>query len=143
MSIWYLQSMTPQEKARQLRPFIIKAAASLDDKDASEAVELYDKYPNDGSVLIQNGTRINWNGDLYRAAVDLWASEQNNPDNAPTLWEKVMYRKGIRVIPEVITAGLSFSQGERGWWGNDLYESLYDNNVNNPERWPQGWTLIS
>lgn len=143
MSIWHLPLRTPQEKARQLRPFIIKAAASLDDKDASEAVELYDKYPNDGSVLIQNGTRINWNGDLYRAAADLWASEQNNPDNAPTLWEKVMYRNGIRIIPEVITAGLAFSQGERGWWGNDLYESLYNNNVNNPERWPQGWTLIS
>ena len=135
--------MKPQERARQLRPFVIKAAASLDDKDASEAVELYGNYPNDGSVLVQNGTRINWHGDLYRAAVDLWGSEQNDPDHAPTLWEKIMYRNGIRIIPEVITVGLAFSQGEKGWWGDDLYESLYDNNVNNPERWPQGWTLIS
>lgn len=135
--------MTPQEKARQLRPFIIKAAASLDDKDASEAVELYDNYPDDGSVLIHNGTRINWHGDLYRAAVDLWGSEQNDPDHAPTLWEQIMYRKGIRIIPEVITVGLTFSRGERGWWGYDLYESLYDNNAQNPERWPQGWQLIS
>ena len=133
--------MITRQKARELRKMIEKAAASLPDKDASEAVELSRGFPNDGS-LIDAGTRINWRGQLYRAAVSLWATEQNDPDHAPTLWERVMYRRGIRIIPEVITAGLAFSQGERGWWGDDLYESLYDNNVNNPERWSQGWRLI-
>lgn len=134
--------MNPQEKARRLRPLIMKAAASLDDKDASNAVELYAEYPNDATVLIQNGSRINWKGTLYRAAVDLWASEENDPDNAPTLWEKVMYRDGIRIIPEVITAGLAFSLGEQGWWGDKLYESLINANVYTPEQYPTGWKLI-
>lgn len=134
--------MITRQKALKLREMIEKASASLDDKDASEAVELFERYPNDGS-LIQNGTRINWNGVLYRAASDLWATELNNPDNAPTLWEKVMYRDGIRIIPEVITAGLAFSLGEKGWWGDDLYESLMNANVYTPVQYPSGWRLIN
>lgn len=127
--------------ALKLRQMIEKAAVSLDDKDASEAVELTRNYPNDGS-LMSAGTRINWKGSLYRAAVDLWATEQNDPDNAPTLWEKVMYRDGIRIIPETITVTSAFSKGEQGWWGDALYESLYDNNVYTPAAWPAGWVLI-
>lgn len=134
--------MITRQKALKLREMIEKASASLDDKYASEAVELFERYPNDGS-LIQNGTRINWNGVLYRAASDLWATELNNPDNAPTLWEKVMYRDGIRIIPEVITAGLAFSLGEKGWWGDDLYESLMNANVYTPVQYPSGWRLIN
>ena len=124
--------------ALKLRQMIEKAAASLDDKDASEAVELTRNYPNDGS-LVSAGTRINWKGILYRAAVDLWATKQNDPDHAQVLWEKIMYRDGVRIIPEVITAGTAFSRGEIGWWGDVLYESLFDNNVQTPAAWPAGW----
>lgn len=47
------------EEARKLRPYVVKAAQSLDDKDASEAVALYDGMRYDGR-LITAGTRINW-----------------------------------------------------------------------------------
>lgn len=127
--------------ALKLRQIMEKAAAGLSDKDASEAVELSGRYPNDGS-LIAAGSRINWKGQLYRAAVDLWATEQNDPDHAPTLWEKVLYRDGIRIIPEVITAGLAFGLGERGWWGDDLYESLIPANVHTPAQHPAGWKKV-
>ena len=133
--------MISRQKARELRKMIEKAAASLPDKDASEAVELSRGFPNDGS-LVDAGTRINWRGALYRAAVSLWASEQNDPDHAPTLWERVLYRDGIRIIPEVITVGLAFSKDEIGWWGDDLYKSLYDNNVQTPAAWSAGWEEI-
>lgn len=46
------------EQARKLRPLMVKAAQSLDDKDASEAVALFDGMRYDGS-LISAGTRIN------------------------------------------------------------------------------------
>lgn len=36
--------MTPQERARALRPLLVKASASLDDADAMEAIELYDTW---------------------------------------------------------------------------------------------------
>lgn len=133
--------MISREKARKIRAMIEKAAESLTDKDASEAVELSRGYPNDGS-LMDAGTRINWKGELYRAAVNLWATEQNDPDHAPTLWDKVLYRDGIRIIPEVITAALAFSRDELGWWGDDLYKSLYDANVYTPAAWPAGWEKV-
>lgn len=127
--------------ALKLRAMIEKAAASLDDKDASEAVELSQSYPNNGS-LINAGTRINWHGALFRSTVDLWATEQNNPDNASNLWEKVMYRDGIRIIPEVITVTTAFAKGERGWWDDDIYESLLDANVYTPAQYPAGWVMV-
>lgn len=74
--------MTYIEQARKLRPMVVKAAQSLDDKDASEAVALFDGMRYDGS-LIKMGTRINWSGTLKQAAVDLWDTTENNPDNAP------------------------------------------------------------
>ena len=128
------------EHARKLRPLMVKAAQSLDDKDASEAVAMFDDMRYDGS-LIKAGTRINWNGTLKQAAVDLWDEERNNPDNAPTLWQNIAYREGIRIIPVTITAAQAFAKGEKGWWGDVLYVSLIDSNVYTPEQYPAGWAL--
>lgn len=126
-------------EARKLRPVIEAAAASLDDKTASTAPALFRILKQDGK-LISAGTRINWGGTLKRAAVDLWDTAENNPDNAPTLWETLAYKEGIRIIPDTITAGTAFSAGEQGWWGDDLYTSTIDNNVWTPDQYPAGWT---
>ena len=128
------------ERAYQLRPIIEQAIAGVDDKLASEGVELSPNYKEDGS-LVKSGTRINWHGVLKRAAVDLWATAENNPDNAPTLWEDIMYKDGIRIIPEVITVGTAFAKGELGWWKDKIYESLMDANVYTPEAYPAGWQV--
>lgn len=133
--------MTPQEKARTLRKYIEKAAGSLEDKDASVSPELFPRMKYDGS-LISYKTRINWNGKIKMAAQDLWDAEQNNPDNAPTLWNDIEYKDGIRIIPEIITADRAFSLGEKGWWGDSFYESLINANVYTPAQYPQGWTLV-
>lgn len=126
------------DRCRKLRPIIEKAAAALDDKDASQCAELYPQLTYSGA-LVKAGTRINWDGRIKRAAVDLWDTEQNNPENASTLWEDIAYRDGIRIIPEVITAGTAFSKDEKGYWGYDIYTSLIDNNVWNPEQYAAGW----
>jgi len=127
--------------ALKLRAMIEKAAVSLDDRDASEAVEMFPKMKYDGS-LIEYKTRINWNGVVKMAKTNLWDTVENNPDHAPDMWADIKYRDGIRFIPEIITSEEAFFLGEKGWWGDDLYESLFDANVNNPDRWPQGWKKI-
>ena len=134
--------MTYIEQARKLRPLMVKAAQSLDDKDASEAVELFGGMQYAGR-LISAGTRINWHGTLKQAAVDLWDEEQNNPDNAPTLWQDIAYRDGIRIIPAIITAGEAFAKGELGWWNDAVYESLIEANVYTPDAYPAGWSLVN
>lgn len=128
-------------EALYLRQIIEQASASLDDKTASEAPTLFPKLKIN-NALIKAGTRINWNGTVKRAAVDLWDTEANNPDNAPSLWEDILFKDGIRIIPETITAGTAFSMGEQGYWKDTLYESTLANNVWNPEQNPSGWKAV-
>lgn len=133
--------MITRERARQLRAVIETAAVSLDDKTASSGPELFPALTGSGE-LVAAGTRINWNGALKRAAVDIWDTAENTPDAAPSLWEDILYRDGVRIIPETITAGLAFAKDELGYWGDKLYKSLLDNNVWTPEAYPAGWELV-
>lgn len=134
--------MITVERARELRAMIEKAAgAGLDDKDGSAAVELYPVLKG-GGALVSAGTRINWKGSLKRAAVDLWDTAENTPEAAPTLWEDVLYKNGVRVIPATITVGLAFAKDELGYWGDDLYKSLVDANVYTPEQYAQNWERV-
>jgi hypothetical protein len=129
------------KRARSQRKAVLVAVPSLDDKVASTAAELFPKLREDDS-LIKAGTRINWNGVLKRAAVDLWDRPENNPDNAPALWEDLEYREGYRIIPDTITAGLAFAKDELGWREDVLYKSLIDANVWTPEAYPSGWEIV-
>lgn len=111
------------------------------DAQASMAVGAYPTLKVDSS-LIKVGTRINWNGAIKRAAVDLYDTAENNPYNAPSLWEDITYRDGYRIIPTTITVGTMFAKDECGWWGDVLYKSLIDANVYTPEAYPAGWAKV-
>ena len=113
---------------------------AVPDKDASGCVDLYPTLKQGGS-LIKAGTRINWNGWLKQATVDLWDTEENDPDHAPDLWVKILYKDGVRVIPDVITAAEAFDKDELGWWNGAIYKSLIAANVYTPDAYPQGWEL--
>ena len=128
-------------EARKFRKAMLNIAPTLDDAAASTAPEMFPRMKYNGS-LIPAKTRINWNGTLKLAAVDLWDREENNPDNAPNLWEDIAYRDGYRIIPEVITATLAFSKGEYGWWGDALYRSKVDGNAYTPAVYPDNWEVV-
>ena len=131
-----------REEAYRIRELIEQAAQSLPDREASEAPTLFPGLTHDGA-LIPAGARIHWNGALKRAAVDLWSIEENNPDNAPTMWEDIEYKAGYRIIPSTITVGTAFAKGECGWWGDVLHKSLLDANVYTPEQYPAGWEAMN
>lgn len=138
------------EKSRTLteseisRLFIVQNINTVitDDATASRAVEFHPTLKEDGS-LVAAGTRINWHGTLKRAAVDLWDTPENNPDNAPTLWADIQYRNGYRIIPKTITVTTAFSQGEYGWWGDVLYRSKVNANVYTPEQYAGNWEQVA
>ena len=127
-------------EAIYLRSVVEQAAISLDDKTASTAAPLFPRLKQNGE-LVKAGTRICWNGVVKKAAVDLWDTAENAPDNAKTLWADLDYKDGIRIIPETITVTTAFSKGERGWWNGILYTSLIDVNVYTPEQYAAGWEL--
>lgn len=132
--------MNHMEEARKFRRAMRNIAPTLDDAQASTVPQIFDGMKYDGSLLVA-GTRITWGGVVKKAAVDLWDTKDNNPDNAPTLWEDLPYRDGIRIIPEVITATLAFKEGELGWWGDTLYRSKVGGNVYNPAVYPDNWEV--
>lgn len=130
-----------RSEAIKLRALIEQAVVSLPDKEASEGATLFPRLKQDGS-LVKAGTRINWNGTIKRAAVDLWDTEGNDPINAPGLWENIWYKQGYRIIPETITAGTAFALDECGWWEDVLYKSKIPANVHTPTQYPQGWEVV-
>lgn len=128
-------------EAIYLRSIVEQAAISLDDKTASTAATLFPRLKQSGE-LIPAGTRINCNGVIKKAAVDLWDTEENSPDNAPALWEDIAYRDGYRIIPETITVTTAFALEECGWWNDTLYRSKQNANVYTPDQYAAGWEKI-
>lgn len=131
-----------RKEALRLRAIVEQAAASLDDQTASAGAALFPRLKQDGA-LVKAGTRINWNGTLKRAAVDLWDTPENNPDNAPNLWADIQYRNGYRIIPDTITVTTAFAEGEYGWWGDVLYKSKVGSNVYTPEQYAPNWEAVT
>lgn len=130
-----------RNEAIYLRSIVEQAVTSLEDQTASTAVTLFPRLKEEGA-LVKAGMRIRWQGQLKRAAVDLWDTRENNPDNAPGLWEDLAYKEGIRIIPAVITVTAAFSKSELGWWDGKLYRSKADANVHTPHQYPEGWEAI-
>jgi hypothetical protein len=129
------------EKARVQRELILKAMEILNDQDASRVPEFYTTLKYDGS-FVPNGARVNWNGVLKKAVVDIWDREENNPDNAPTLWVNIDYKDGVRIIPATITVSTMFAKDELGWWNDILYKSLVDANVYTPDQYAANWIVV-
>ena len=128
-------------QAMKLRAAMVTASESLDDKTASTAPEMFGKLKQSGA-LVKAGTRINWNGVVKKANVDLWDTAENSPDNAPDLWSDLAFHDGYRIIPTVFTAELAFSEGETGWWEQDgcYYTANANGTVWTPSEYPSAWT---
>ena len=80
--------MRPQEKARHLRPYIVKASASLSDNDALDAMELYDHWAPDTDYAM--GKRLQYDGKLWRVRQAHTSQAQYPPSiNTAALYEEV------------------------------------------------------
>ena len=81
-------------------------------------------------------------GVVYRAAADLWDTEENSPANAPDLWYKVMYREGYWILDGAIEATNAVGKNEICWVGDVKWRSLIENNVWLPADYPKGWEMV-
>lgn len=135
--------MTVIERAFYLRSVIEKVMAQQNDRTASEAPEFYPRL-DCSEKPVPAGTRINHRGKVLKAAVDLWDTAENSPENAPELWKELDFIDGIRIIPSVITVTDAFGLGEYGFWKEDgkIYKSLLSANVYTPKEYPKGWDEV-
>ena len=119
-----------------------RACGVMTDAQASTLVDMYPHFRADGS-LVKVTTRVGWGGKLYRAKVDLWATDANNPENAPDLWEEILYRDGYRVLVAPITASNPVQPNEKCWENDVLYECIYHTVcVYRPSEYAPAWRVV-
>lgn len=137
------EATRPLSADEVLRMAIRQQVNSLDIPEAT-ASRMADYYPEltGNGELVKAGARINWNGVLKQAAVDLWDTETNTPDAAPTLWADIAYKDGIRIAPETFTSTNAAAMDELMWFGEHIYRSGMAGNVYTPEQAPNAWELV-
>ena len=135
--------MTPQEKARQLRPLIEKAAVSLTDTDALDAVELFERWAVDTAYALD--VRVSYQNKLYKCVQAHTSQEGWEPPVVPALWTEVAKPGEIPVWKQPTGAQDAYMKGDQVWYPDvdtTVYESLSDNNVYSPEAYPAGWEVV-
>lgn len=133
--------MTLLELARKLRPYIEKAAISLSDEDALEAVNLFPNWKTGETYEVDQ--RVNHEGILYRCLQTHTSQDGWTPTAAPSLWAKVLI-PDENVIPEweQPDSTNAYKIGDRVMFEGQVYESIINNNVWSPAVYPGGWKLI-
>ena len=76
--------MTYTERARALRPYIEKAAISLTDEDALQAVELFPQWVIGHAYVVDE--RLQYNGVLYSVVQAHTSQADWTPDITPALF---------------------------------------------------------
>lgn len=133
--------MTPQEKARALRPLIEKAAVSLDDADALEAVELFKSWYSGIAYLADE--RVQYNDKLYRCAQSHTSQADWEPDRTPALWTEVAKPGEIPAWKQPTGAQDAYMTGSKVHYptiDDPVYVSTVDNNVWEPTVY--GWEVV-
>lgn len=135
--------MTPQEKARALRPLIEKAAVSLSDEDAIGCVELFPAWAADVAYTVDE--RIRYQDKLYRCVQAHTSQADWTPPSTPALWTEVAAPGEIPVWRQPTGEQDAYMTGDKVWYpakDTTVYQSLIDNNVWSPADYPQGWEVV-
>ena len=102
--------MTYTERARALRPYIVKASASLTDADAVKAKELYDRWAAGMSVEVND--RLVYADRLYRVTQAHTAQEGWEPDKVPALFTVIdETHAGTQDDPIPAAKGMEYTYG--------------------------------
>ena len=132
-----------RSKLMALRALIEKAAVSLDDGDALEAVELFPAWKADTAYAVDE--RIRYSEKLYRCVQAHTSQADWTPDATPALWTEVAKPGEIPVWKQPTGAQDAYNKGDRVWYpakDTTVYESTIDGNVWSPVDYPQGWMEV-
>lgn len=132
--------MSYYENAKRLRPYIEKAAASLDDTDALNAVELYPEWKPDTSYDVDQ--RLRYGGVLYRVLQDHTSQNDWTPDVATSLFSQVLI-PDHDAIPEWVQPDSTnpYMLGDKVTHNGKTWENTIDNNVWEPGVY--GWNEVN
>lgn len=131
-------------KARKLRAIMEKAAVSLPDEDALEAVELFPAWKADTAYALDE--RIRYGEKLYRCVQAHTSQADWTPFETPALWTEVAKPGEIPVWRQPTGAQDAYNIGDRVWFpdrGDKVYESTINANVFSPVEYPAGWMEVT
>lgn len=132
-----------RSKLLALRALIEKAAASLDDGDALEAVELFRIWRADTNYDADD--RIRYGEKLYRCVQAHTSQADWTPDKTPALWTEVAQPGEIPVWKQPTGAQDAYRIGDKVHYptkDDPVFESLIDYNIYSPAEYPAGWKQI-
>ena len=133
--------MTLQEKARQIRPLIVKASAFLSDEDALVGVCLFPAWA--AGVAYAADERIRYGDKLYRCVQAHTAQDGWEPPATPALWTEVAKPGEILVWKQPTGAQDAYRIGNKVHYpdiNGPIYECTSDYNIYPPDQF--GWKLI-
>ena len=128
--------MTLTERARELRPYIEKAATNLTDEDALQAVELFPQWATGHAYAVDE--RLQYKNVLYRVVQAHTSQADWTPDITPALFVVV----SLDEWPEFVQptgAHDAYKKGDKVTFEGKHYISLIDANVYSPAAYPAGW----
>ena len=135
--------MTLLELARKLRPYIEKAALSLNDEDALEAINLFPNWDPNKEDGYKVDDKVRYEEVLYKCLQAHNPQEAWTPTAATSLWAKVLI-PDANVIPEWEQPNSTnpYMIGDKVMFEGIVYESVIDNNIWSPAAYPAGWKSI-
>lgn len=124
--------------ALTLRAMIEKAAVSLTDTDALDAVELFKPWA--AGIEVTAGERLHYGIDLYRVEQSHTTQAEWTPDITPALYTKVAKPGEIPVWKQPTGAQDAYQKGDKVHFPGEndpVYISNVDDNVWAPDEY--GW----
>lgn len=130
-----------REHAYKLRDLMHKAAVSLPDEDALEAVELFPAW--EIGRLCKVGERLRYGGKLYRCEQEHTSQAGWEPPNVPALWTEVAKPGEIPVWRQPTGAQDAYAKGDKVHYPDKdgpVYISTVNNNTWQPDVY--GWEMV-
>lgn len=130
-----------REHAYKLRNMMHKAALSLDDSDALEALELFPVWHTDTAYTVC--IRVRYGDKLYRCEQAHTSQADWTPDRTPALWTEVAEPGEIPVWKQPTGAQDSYMTGDKVHYptkDDPVYESTMDYNTYAPDVY--GWVMV-
>ena len=133
--------MTLVELAHKLRPYIEKAALSLTDADALEAIDLFGSWQANKAYVVDD--KVKYEGNLYKCLQAHTSQASWTPTAAASLWAKVLI-PDENAIPEweQPESTNAYMVGDKVMFEGHIYESVINNNIWSPSAYPGGWHLL-
>ena len=122
----------------KLRKIIEAAVQSLDDDTALDAVTLHPVWASGTDYAV--GFKARYADTLYKCLTAHTAQDNWTPDNAPSLWAKVLVEDGAILAWEQPDSTNPYMKGDKVTHNGAVWVSDVDNNVWEPGVY--GWTEV-